>query len=91
MPEVTQSINRKLCEVTASHFSNAVMCLERVELNASEHVVLHNPSQLEASVLGKLGCVKMLNVTDCVGILLSKCCEFHQPFRKETAPSVVTR
>jgi len=56
-----------------------------------EYVVLHNPSQLEASVLGKLGCVKMLNVTSRVGILLSKCCKFYQPFMKATVPPIVAQ
>lgn len=54
IPEVTQSFNRRLREMTANHFSNAVTCLECVEFSTYERAVPHNLSQLEASVLGKL-------------------------------------
>ncbi len=44
VPGVTQSINRKLREMTASHFSNAVYKFGACGI---QHIVLHNPSQLE--------------------------------------------
>ncbi len=39
VPGVTQSINRKLREMTASHFSNAVTSLERVEFNTLSCII----------------------------------------------------